>query len=358
MAECQLTCNKRGLVKTTKFGFCLPIFANPGMLFFRTPNYKKLDWQGLKETTLYSEQLGYNSLFVADHVFLGNEGEIWECQALMAALGALTTTMEIASIHLCNNFRHPPLVAKYLATLDHITSGRVINFYDYGWREAEFNSYGVPFGSNDNERIEQMDEGIQIIQGMLQNPEFSFQGKYYQLERAIATPLPIRKIPLWMGEANNSLMVQSIARHADVFNSMPCSTKDFEQKIKTIRMACREVKRDFSQMGLSLETQVLIRENERDLCEALRNFKDLRQFNNSKDDDILAQLKATNPDLKNYDSIENLSEQFLIGTPEQVAEKIHVYKKMGVEHFMLWFMDYPEKHTLELFARKVMPQVR
>ena len=83
-----------------KFGFCVPIFANPGMAFFRTPAYERLDWDTLRDTVLLCEELGYDSIFVADHLFLGRNGEIWECLTLMSALAAITHRLDIVPIHL------------------------------------------------------------------------------------------------------------------------------------------------------------------------------------------------------------------------------------------------------------------
>ena len=150
-------------MSSIKFGFCAPIFANPGRILFRTPSYKKLDWNSIKNTILLCEDLEYDSVFVADHFFLGREGEIWECISLMSAFAAITKKMHISPIHLCNNFRHPSMVAKTFSTISHISGGRVILFYDYGWRKKEFDTYGISFGKTEEERIEQMDEGITVL---------------------------------------------------------------------------------------------------------------------------------------------------------------------------------------------------
>ena len=341
-------------MKQIKFGFCVPIFANPGMPFFRTPAYEKLDWSSIKETVLLCDRLDYDSIFIADHVFLGRDGEIWECLALMSAFAAITSNVDVAPIHLCNNFRNPAIVAKTLATLSHVASGRLIIFYDYGWRKAEFDAYGIPFGLNDDERIDQMEEGITVIKGMLKEEKYSFNGKYYSVHEAICNPKPVKKIPVWMGEANNPQMVSAIVKHADVFNSMPCSIEGFQEKIDIIYKECKEQGRDFSKMGLSLETQILIRETDEEIDKIFESFEELESLNNSYDQDILDQLKATNPALGNYKSKKNFEEEFLIGTPEKIIEKINLFIDKGVSHFMLWFMDYPDQKGIKLFNDKII----
>ncbi len=341
-----------------KFGFCVPIFANPGMAFFRTPAYQKLDWESIKTTVQLCDSLGYDSLFVADHLFLGRDGDIWECLVLMSALGAITKELEIIPIHLCNNFRYPGLVAKALATLSHVTNGRVSLFYDYGWRKAEFDQYGISFGQNDEQRISQMEEGIRVIQGLLEQEKFSFSGKYYQLVEAICNPKPVKSIPLWMGEANNSLMVEAIVKHADIFNSMPCSIDGFQKKLTILKTECAKQGRDFSKLGLSLETQILIRETDAELDEVFKSFEKVKNLNNSYDTDILTQLKATNPALENYNSRADFEDEFMIGTPEVVKQKLQTFIDQGVTHFMLWFMDYPDNKGIKLFADKVMKEFK
>ncbi len=340
-----------------KFGFCVPIFANPGMAFFRTPCYERLDWDSLKETVLLCERLGYDSLFVADHVFLGHKGEIWECLALMSAFAALTEKLEIAPIHLCNNFRRPSITAKALATIDHISKGRLILFYDYGWRQAEFDAYGIEFG-DDAERIERMGEGLVIIKEMLSSGTADFAGRHYTVDNAICTPRSISLPPVWMGEASHPAMVKLIVEHADVFNSMPCSVEGFEQKLSVLRQECAIQNRDFSDLGLSLETQVLVRESDAEIDEVFASFSRLRESNDSHDQDILDQLKATNPALGSYDGKEDFEDEFMIGTPEAIREKLDRFVELGVDHFMLWFMDFPDSRGIRLFADRVAPHYR
>jgi len=340
-----------------KFGFCIPIFANPGMLFFRTPAYPRLDWSSIRETVALSEELGYDSLFVADHLFLGKDGEIWECLVTMSALLALTKRMEVIPIHLCNNFRHPGVVAKALATMSHISNGRVLFFYDYGWRKAEFDQYGIEFGTED-ERIARMAEGLTVIKGLLEEERFSFSGKHYTVQEAVCAPKPVKKIPVWMGEANHPAMIQAIAKFADVFNSMPCSLQAFDDKCRLIKEECERQGRDFSTMGLSLETQVLIRETQEEIDEDLARWGGMIKQNNSLDGDILSQLKATNPDGTDYNDPESLKKEFMIGTPDQIISQIRAFGDRGVGHFMLWFMDYPDPRGMRLFAEKVIPAVQ
>ena len=341
----------------TRFGFCVPIFANPGMSFFRTPCYEKLDWEATKNAVLECEKLGYHSLFVADHVFLGREGAIFEGWTLLSALAGMTEKMLLAPIHLCDSFRNPALTAKMVATLDVVSGGRFLLFYDYGWRKAEFDAYGFDFGASDEERAARMEEGIIIIKGMLAEERFSFDGRFYRVKDALCAPKPVQKPhpPVWMGETNNPVMVRAIAKHADVFNSMPASVEGFRKKLDAVGEACSVVGRDFSSIGLSLETQTLICRKDSEIDACFERMESLKPAERS-DEDILAQMKATNPALESYGSRKDLEKEFLIGTPDVIVDRLKEYTSLGVDHFMLWFMDFPSLDGIRLFAEEVMPR--
>jgi len=340
-----------------EFGFCVPIFANPGMAFFRTPCYTGLDWNVTKDAILECEQLGYDSLFVADHVFLGRDGAIYEGWTLLSALAGMTERMRLAPIHLCDSFRNPALTAKMIATLDIVSDGRFILFYDYGWRRAEFDAYGFELEASDDDRAAKMDEGLTVIKGMLTEERFSFDGRFYKVKDTLCAPKPVQQPlpPIWMGEANNHVMVRAIAKHADVFNSMPASVDGFQQKLDVVGNACAEIGRDASSLGLSLETQILVCRSDAEIDACFEKMDSLRPAERS-DEDILAQMKATNPALESYSSREDFEHEFLIGTPDVVVDRMKEYTDLGVTHFMLWFMDYPNLDGVRLFAEEVAPR--
>ncbi len=340
-----------------EFGFCAPIFANPGMSFFRTPCYERLDWRATRNAVLEAEALGYDSVFVADHVFLGRDGAIFEGWTLLSAFAGMTHRMKLAPIHLCDSFRNPALTAKMVATLDVVSEGRFILFYDYGWRRAEFDAYGFAFEASDEERVRKMVEGLEIIKGLLTHERFSYEGRFYTVRDALCAPKPVQQPlpPIWMGETNNPVMVRAIAQHADVFNSMPVSVEGFEQKLAVLKDACREVGREFDSLGLSLETQILIRETDGEIDAVFERIERLRPAQAS-DEDILAQMKATNPALESYGSRADLEKEFLIGTPDRIAERLAEFRRRGVTHVMLWFMDFPDLTGLRLFAKEILPQ--
>jgi alkanesulfonate monooxygenase SsuD/methylene tetrahydromethanopterin reductase-like flavin-dependent oxidoreductase (luciferase family) len=329
------------------------------MAFFRTPCYERLDWPTTRAAVLEAEALGYDSLFVADHLFLGRGGAIYEGWTLLAALAGMTRRVELAPIHLCDSFRNPALLAKQVATLDVISGGRVILFYDYGWRRAEFEAYGFAFERSDDVRAAKMAEGLEIVLALLERGRASHAGRFYRVRDAVCEPRPLQRPrpPLWLGEAHNPVMVETIARRADVWNSMPVSLEGFAEKWRSVEAACARVGRDAATLGRSLETQVLIAESDAAVDAVLERIERLRPAAPS-DVDILEQMKATNPALEGYGSRASLECEFAIGTPDAVAERLRAFVELGVSHFMLWFMDFPDLSGLRLFAHEVAPRLR
>jgi len=341
------------MLKKVKYSVCIPIFANPGMLSFRTPNYKNIKFEDLKKLVLKCDKNKVDSIFIADHTYLGNKGEIFECTALMSAFAAITKNINIGSIHLANNFRHPTIVAKTFSTLSHISKGRVILFYDYGWRKSEFLQTGISFEKINN-RIRRMSEGLKIISDSFKKTKTNFNGNFYKVTNFISNPKPLKKIPIWLGEADNKLMIKEIVKNADVFNSMPCTLETYKKKIQKIKKECIKQKRKFASLGQSLETQVLIGKNDNDLKKKIRKIIDNKRLNKSYDNDLISRLLELNKENIDYENFEKLKEEFFVGSIKEIKKKIMSFRKVGVDHFMFWSMDFPNDYTIDQLIKKII----
>ena len=104
-------------MNSIQFGYCLPIFAYPGARFFRTPNYAQLDPRRTIALGRLADELGYDSLWVADHLMLGHDNAIMEGWTTLAALAGATQHTKLGMIHQGHFFRHPALHAKMLEVL-------------------------------------------------------------------------------------------------------------------------------------------------------------------------------------------------------------------------------------------------
>jgi alkanesulfonate monooxygenase SsuD/methylene tetrahydromethanopterin reductase-like flavin-dependent oxidoreductase (luciferase family) len=340
------------------FGFCIPCFANPGAAFFRTPAWTALDPAAAVEAGVLAEELGYDSLWMADHLIHGVDGGILEGWTTLCVLAGRTRRVGLGTIHLAHPFRHPALTAKMAATLDALSGGRLIFFYDAGWGRAEIDAYGLPFPDTP-ERVARMSEGLALIKALWTGEPVSFAGRYYQTRAAICRPAPVQRPhpPVWLGEARDDAYNAAIAQHADGWNSVPASVAGFRAKWEKVAAACAAQGRDAAALTRSLEIQVLVAPTRAAVREQLRQIAALPPSPRVPADPALAAyLRDAPPDAPPLPPA--VASAWLIGTPDEVAEQVRAYEHAGVSHLMLWFVDFPSTAGLRLFAEAVLPRWR
>jgi alkanesulfonate monooxygenase SsuD/methylene tetrahydromethanopterin reductase-like flavin-dependent oxidoreductase (luciferase family) len=339
-----------------QFGYCLPIFANPGNIYFRTPNYAELDTATTMQLGRLAEELGYDSLWVADHLMLGKDEAILEGWTVISALAGATSRITLGMIHQAHFFRNPALAAKMTATLDQISGGRLIHFYDVGQQKPEHHAYGIFTMDDGDERAASMIEGLDLtIKLWTAREPLDYQGKYFHLDGAVCTPKPIQEPhpPIWLGETHPNIL-RAVARYAQGWNTMPISVSEMRRRLDLLRQACDQEGRSFSEFEISVELQVIIEPDTEAIRRRIRGMLDLAPDG----------LAAADPELVAYargeaDTIpEALRETTLIGTPSDVRQQLQEYIDAGADHFMLWFLDAPSADGMRLFAKDVLPQFR
>lgn len=331
-----------------KFGYCVPIFANPGPAFFRTPAWTALDTRAAVDAAVEAERLGFDSVWVADHMMHGFDDAIMEGWTTVSAIAGRTTSIRLGMIHLAQPFRTPQLAAKMSATLDSISDGRLIFFYDSGWQEPEVRAYGLDW-PGDHERIARMDEGLDLIKAMwtAQQP-LKFHGKFFSTDGAMCRPAPMQspRPPIWLGEAHNATWLDAVVRHADGWNSTPVSPATLRTKLDGLRAACDRAGKNLADLELSLETQVLIAPTEAEVKAIARQICSLPPSKRGTPrQDVVAFL--------NGDDDRPLSavvDDWLVGTPESIAQQLQPFQELGITYFMLWFLDFPSRNGMQLFA--------
>src|SRR5260370_8063459 len=124
-----------------QFGYCLPIFACPGGGLFRTPNYTNLDAATTLQLGVEADSLGYDSIWVADHLMLGKDQAILEGWTTLCAIAGATSRIKLGIIHQGHFFRYPSVAAKMIATLVNLSGGRSIYFPHTATRAAAHPAY-------------------------------------------------------------------------------------------------------------------------------------------------------------------------------------------------------------------------
>ncbi len=339
-----------------QFGFCLPIFAWPGARLFRTPGFAQLDVPRCMQLGVLAEQLGYHSLWVADHLMLGQDEAILEGWTTLAALAGMTQRARLGIIHYNHVFRHPAFTAKMVATLDQISGGRMIHFVDYGNNAREYLAYGMHDDAGDDAaraiRIAQMAEGLELTLALWQADEpVTWHGVHYLTRNAVCKPKPLQqpRPPIWMGEVWPELL-KVAARHADAWNTTPVSVAELRRRLALLKAACDEAGRDVTTIEKTLEIQVLIAPDAAGLRQKLRAMLALLPSNETADANLMRYVNGDTDALP-----DEMRESWLAGTPEQVRTRVQAYIAEGITHFMLWFVDAPDDSGLRLFAEQVMP---
>ncbi len=333
------------------------MFAMPGAGFFRTPAWTDLDPPATVDACVEAERLGYDSVWVADHLIHGHDGGILEGWTTLCVIAGRTQRVRLGTIHMAQALRPPSMGAKISATLDALSGGRFIMFYDWGG-EAEAAAYGLPYPPED-ERVDRLDEGIRLIKELWQADEpLDFEGRFYATKGAICRPKPLQRPhpPIWIGEARNDAWLDMVARHADGWNSVPASPERLSGKIDQLRAACARAGRDASEIELSLEVQILIAPTEAEARAQARRIADLPaapRRTGRRNEALLESLRSddTRP-------LAELLPDWLVGSPDAVLAQVQAYVDLGVSHFMLWFLDFPSLDGMRLFAEHVAPRLR
>jgi alkanesulfonate monooxygenase SsuD/methylene tetrahydromethanopterin reductase-like flavin-dependent oxidoreductase (luciferase family) len=342
-----------------QFGYCVPTFAWPGGRLFRTPNLAALDVGAALHNAQLADELGYDSIWVADHLMLGQDQAILEGWTILAAIAGATRHARLGMIHQAHYFRHPAVAAKMTATLDQITGGRVIFFADSGTRGEEHHAYGLNYPAAKEARMDDFLEGLDLTLRLWQsgpaNP-LTYDGRFYHLRGAVCTPPPVTEPhpPIWFGEAH-PLTLDACARLGQGWNSTPVGLAELDRRLGALRLACQQAGRPMAELEISYETQILIAPSREAVRERLGSMLALTPpgAESIKDADFLA---FVNRESDTYPRA--LTDTGLVGTGAEIVSQLRAYQDSGVTHFMLWFMDAPLTQGMRLFMEQVVPAMR
>jgi alkanesulfonate monooxygenase SsuD/methylene tetrahydromethanopterin reductase-like flavin-dependent oxidoreductase (luciferase family) len=318
----------------TKFGFVLPTWdwsSNPRHSNIHGGNPVK--YHEIKTLTLTAEELGFHSVFANDHIIRGEGGYILEGWTVISALSAITKTIRLGNLVLCNAFRFPQLVAKMAATLDVISDGRVELGIGSGWLEDEFIRYGLPFGTP-KIRSRQLAEALDLIAKLWKSDSVSFKGKYYHVSNAICEPKPIQKPrpPILIGGGGEQLTLRIVAQFGDICN-FGGSLELYRHKLAVLKQHCARSHRNFGDIEKSWAGDFIV---------ASTMNQALRKAHNIKPQSML---------LTDYISSN------IIGSPKDCLEKIENYQKLGVTYFTINGFTKITQNELHLIARDIFPSL-
>jgi F420-dependent oxidoreductase-like protein len=304
----------------TKFGVFLPFYA------FQKVSGRYFDV--LRNVVLECEKCGYHSVWLDDHLMYKNSS-ILECWTTLSALSSITKRIRLGTMASCNSFRNPALLAKMASTNDVISNGRLELSIGAGAQEPEHTAYGIPFPSP-KDRIDRMDEAVEVIKKMWAEEKASYSGKYYQIKEAVCEPKPQQKPhpPITIAGGGEKLTLKVTAKHADRYDwgYLP-SPAVFKHKLAVLQNFCQAINRDFQEI-------------EKSCWPAGQIFLHQEEFER-KPANVLPETETAS----------------FTGTPQELMGLIKQYQDLGVTFFMLFFGDLPNVDSLRLFANAFIKKI-
>jgi F420-dependent oxidoreductase-like protein len=276
--------------------------------------------------TQHVEKTGWDGVWYADH-FMPNAPDTsspWpEAWMTLAALGAAVPRIRVGTLVAGNTYRHPAVLAKMAATLDHITGGRVVLGLGAGWQENEHQQYGIPFYTT-GERLGRLDEACQVIKSLFSETKSDFAGKYYQLDGASLEPKPVQKpMPLLIGGGGEKVTLKITAKYADEWNVWG-TVETLKAKMAILDGHCAKVGRKPKAIQRSAVALLFM----------------------SEDQAFLKQRRDA-----------NMQQASIIGTVSEVRDIVAAYSAIGVDELIVpdfTLGPMPQKiATLDRFIRDV-----
>jgi alkanesulfonate monooxygenase SsuD/methylene tetrahydromethanopterin reductase-like flavin-dependent oxidoreductase (luciferase family) len=298
------------------------------------------DWPSFLLAARRADELGYDHVWTWDHVlaiFGDPDQPIFEGYTALAALAQATERVRLGLFVGANTFRNPGLVAKAVATIDHISGGRAMMGLGGAWFETEHRAFGIDFGSGFGQRLDWLAEAVPAVRSLLDGDEVtSPPGGRYAFDHLRISPLPVqRHVPIVIGGGGEQKTLRIVARHADMWNVFG-TPEVVAHKDAILRHHCEEIGRDPAEIERSLGCKVTIRSTE---AEAER----VRQ----------AALAHNRTPLSRVEG----DVSFWTGTPEQIAETIRGYRAVGFETFIVELAAPYDDETMTSLIEVVKPMV-
>jgi alkanesulfonate monooxygenase SsuD/methylene tetrahydromethanopterin reductase-like flavin-dependent oxidoreductase (luciferase family) len=208
---------------------------------------RRVPWSEYVATAHAAEEVGFDSIWVGDHLLYRGDGRPergpWECWTLLAGLAAITQRVTLGPLVACAAFHPPALLAKMAATVADISGGRFRLALGAGWNEPEFNAFGLPF----DHRVSRFEESFTIVRRLLAGERVTLHGRYWQAQDALLLPEP-RHTPALMVGSNSPRMQAATLPYVDAWNTWYVdygnSAEGFARLNEQTTSAAREAGRD------------------------------------------------------------------------------------------------------------------
>ena len=304
-----------------------------------------LTWDRWRHILQLAERLNFPSVFRSDHYFTGpvesSQQDSLECFLSFVMAAEETTSLRFGPMVTPVTFRRPVDVGRMAAQIDQLSGGRLVMGLGAGWNQPEHDAYGLDFPST-RERFDRLEDAINMLQTLWSPGQSSYQGLYYQLDRADCLPTPESgRPPILIGGGGEKRTIPMAATYADEWNCVSLTPEAYGHKRDIMARACEAINRDPDEIEHSMMMFHAV--GTPDLVEAGGKFVQ-RMFGGQGRslDEFLAELKSMGR---------------LVGGADETVDALGRLAEAGVaevqfQHFMFDRDDVPE-----FLARDVAPQV-
>ncbi len=299
----------------------------------------KRTWEESRVAATEFEAMGYDSLWVCDHLY-GPQSPtipILEAWSLLAGLAAVTSRVELGTLVTPAGMRNAAHLGKVVATVDNIAGGRVIAGLGAGWMPREFTDFGVPF-LDTPARLAQLRETVTLLKRMWdpEHEHVTMDGRYVRAENLVCLPKPVRMPPVLIGGGGEKVTMRLAAREADIWNNQAVHHAALEHKVGVLRSQCESVGRDPSAVRVSQQCLVVIAPDEASAGPMVETAKKIFGGHMGDPTGTLA----------------------IAGSPARVREQIEKNIALGCTMFLMEFFGRDTREPARLFADEVLPHFR
>jgi FMNH2-dependent dimethyl sulfone monooxygenase len=336
-----------------RYGYWLPVFGG----WLRNVADEKMDatWRYVKRLAQRSEQIGFDVTLIAElnlNDIKGVEAHSLDAWSTAAALAAVTERIELM-VAVRPTFHLPALLAKQAANIDHISGGRLTLNVVSSWWADEAKKYGVSFEQHDD-RYARTSEWLDVLNGVWSQDHFSYAGKYYRVEDNVLEPKPVSQPrPTLYAGGESPAAKDLIAEKCDAYLMHGDPPERVREKITDL--SARRAKHKLPPLKFGVAGYAIVRETEREAQDELRRITDVQQsaagYANYQQWLAGTQLEQR-VSLEDYSVSNRGLRSGLVGTPEQVAERVAQFEQAGVDLLLLQFS--PQLEEMERFSESVI----
>ena len=334
-----------------RYGYWMPVFG--GWLRNVPDEGMAASWDYARRLTQRSEQLGYDLTLIAElnlNDIKGIDQPALDAWSTAAALAAVTDSIELM-VAVRPSFHHPALFAKAAANIDRIAGGRLALNVVSSWWADEARQYGLQFDQHDD-RYARTAEWLTVVGGLWSQERFTFHGQFYTTEEAICAPKPVRRPTIYAGGESETAKAM-IAAQCDAYVMHGDPAPAIASKIAD--MAARRQAAGGAPMQYGMAAYAIVRDSAAEAKRELERITTVSELPPGYDnfDQWLSGTQLERElKLREYSVSNRGLRPDLVGTPEQVKQRIADYAGAGLDLLLLQMS--PQAEEMERFAAQVM----